>query len=104
MNRNVINAFIFLCALAACDAANAPSHSAQVEWTPLPEEQVRALCKHDDYPGGCVKKYQGVCRIITLQPPLREFTGYNHDMHSRVWPTMGHELLHCFGYEHQAGD
>jgi hypothetical protein len=100
---NCVLAAVFLAGLVlvACERQEpaATPHRAVVEWMPVDEARVRELCQQR-YADGCVKKYDGVCTIVTAPMPLEQFTGFNHDMTDSRWRALAHELMHCFGYEH----
>jgi hypothetical protein len=81
--------------LAACGVKG----EVWIKWVQLDETALREVCQ-DDYHDGCVRRDASGCTMYTLAPPLKEFTGASHDMISPVWKAMGHEVAHCFGWEH----
>lgn len=97
--RTVRKTLLLAAALLAGCATTGNPPTATIEWYPVTAAAVPVLCGHE-YAAGCAVTYEGVCRIITAPMPLNEFTGYDHDMRSREWMVLGHEVLHCLGFNH----
>lgn len=80
----------------ACSTKN----ETRVVWHPTSAENVRVICQNTNA-GGCAQMDPSGCTIITPPMPLEEFTGANYDMQSPLWRELAHELMHCFGYDHE---